>query len=317
MTDARDPVDAPWRPQREVDPSVAARLIARARPDLRGVELRPLGAGWDNTVFLVGGRWVARFPRRAVAVPLLEREARVVPAVADHLPLEVPRARVYDGAEVCRTAGCGWPFALHDLVPGRSAAEAGLGERERAALAAPLGAFLAALHGVGAQEARGLGAVGDELRRLDVAHRAPRVRRRLARAVALGEIADARPWERVVEATPPAVARRACLVHGDLYALHVLVDENSAACGVIDWGDVHAGDPAVDLAVAHSLLPPATRGAFIDAYGGVEETAWALARFRALDTTLAVLLYALDTGREAVAREARRGMDFIATPNAR
>ena len=36
-------------------------------------------------------------------------------------------------------------------------------------------------------------------------------------------------------------------VHGDLYSRHLLVDDAGRPCGVIDWGDCHVGDPAVDL----------------------------------------------------------------------
>jgi aminoglycoside phosphotransferase (APT) family kinase protein len=44
------------------------------------------------------------------------------------------------------------------------------------------------------------------------------------------------------------------LTDGDLYARHLVLEPGGAAKGVIDWGDVHYGDPALDLAVAHLLL---------------------------------------------------------------
>ncbi len=49
-------------------------------------------------------------------------------------------------------------------------------------------------------------------------------------------------------AVGPAVSP--CLMHGDLYARHLLLDESFQLSRVIDWGDLHAGDGAVDLAVA-------------------------------------------------------------------
>jgi hypothetical protein len=52
-----------------------------------------------------------------------------------------------------------------------------------------------------------------------------------------------------------------CLVHGCLYSRHVIVepsdaesDEDARLAGIIDWGDVHAGDPSGDLACAWSLF---------------------------------------------------------------
>ena len=73
-----------------------------------------------------------------------------------------------------------------------------------------------------------------------------------------------------------------CVVHGDLYARHILVDERAGAVAVIDWGDVHFGDPAVDLSVAFMLLPPHLRGQFLDAYGAAGERTLQLARYRAI-----------------------------------
>ena len=45
-------------------------------------------------------------------------------------------------------------------------------------------------------------------------------------------------------------------MHGDLHPANLLVDDGGALAGVIDFGDITAGDPATDLAVAWMLLPP-------------------------------------------------------------
>ena len=71
------------------------------------------------------------------------------------------------------------------------------------------------------------------------------------------------------------------VVHGDLYARHLLVDQRNRLCGVIDWGDVHYGLPAVDLSVVHMMVPAEFHGAFFAAYGAVDERAWRFARYRA------------------------------------
>ena len=58
-----------WAPEREVTPELAGTLIGRRFPELRGAPVERLATGWDNTVFLVGGDWVFRFPRRQMAIP--------------------------------------------------------------------------------------------------------------------------------------------------------------------------------------------------------------------------------------------------------
>jgi phosphotransferase family enzyme len=85
-----------------------------------------------------------------------------------------------------------------------------------------------------------------------------------------------------------------------IYVRHLLVDEARRLCGVIDWGDVHLGDPALDLSIAFSFLPPGARGAFREAYGPIDAATWDRARFRALFYGTGLVDYGADVGDEAV-----------------
>ncbi|MDB5093620.1 MAG: srkA [Candidatus Eremiobacteraeota bacterium] len=58
-----------WTADIEIDADLAARLIAEQFPELAHLPLEPLGIGWDNAVFVAGGRFAFRFPRRRIAVP--------------------------------------------------------------------------------------------------------------------------------------------------------------------------------------------------------------------------------------------------------
>jgi aminoglycoside phosphotransferase (APT) family kinase protein len=71
-------------------------------------------------------------------------------------------------------------------------------------------------------------------------------------------------------------------------------------CGVIDWGDVHLGDPALDLSIAFSFLPPGARAAFREAYGPIDAATWDRARFRALHYAVLLSDYGADVGGEAI-----------------
>ncbi|MEM1232327.1 MAG: phosphotransferase, partial [Pseudomonadota bacterium] len=51
-------------------------------------------------------------------------------------------------------------------------------------------------------------------------------------------------WRSALQAAP---AREALWLHGDVHARNLLVDAGRIS-GVIDWGDLCAGDPATDLA---------------------------------------------------------------------
>jgi len=60
------------------------------------------------------------------------------------------------------------------------------------------------------------------------------------------------------------------------------LDAQRKPAGVIDWGDIHLGDPAPDIAIAHMLLPANAHAAFRDAYGPIDERTWRAAHYRAL-----------------------------------
>ncbi|MCB9733104.1 MAG: phosphotransferase [Deltaproteobacteria bacterium] len=298
MTGTPTEAPRPWAVEEPVDAARAAALIAAQVPELAGAEVVPWGQGWDNAAFLVGGVWVFRFPQRAVAAPLLEREVRALPRVADAVPVRIT-APSWVGRP---SAAYPWWFAGYRVVPGATLDRAGLDDAARGTLVPALAAFLRALHGLDATPFREDGVPGDEIGRLDVVARVPQM---LERLDVLGDRVDqaaltavVRDLEARLRASPPALGTDT-VVHGDLYSRHLVVADDGALAGVIDWGDLHVGDPAVDLAVAHLVLPDDARDAFRAAYGGVDEATWTLARFRAVQHAIATAWYAGEVGDDA------------------
>ena len=102
------------------------------------------------------------------------------------------------------------------------------------------------------------------------------------------------------------------LVHGDLHGSQILVDDRHEIAGVIDWGDVHLGDPASDFAVVHSMLPRDCHEDFLDTYGPVAPVAWSAAKARAIWHTIAVLAQAVDVGDNAAILEAQSCLTRLA-----
>lgn len=160
-------------------------------------------------------------------------------------------------------------------------------------MARPLAVFLRTLHDIPADEAARNGAGPDTIARLDLARRVPWAREQLDQLARRGIVTDARPFVAILDAAPAAyLPRTDTLVHGDLYVRHLLISDGHQLAGVIDWGDVHVGDPAVDLAIAYTFLTPDARAAFFDEYGPADDVARQIARLRALWHTMAVLEYA-------------------------
>jgi aminoglycoside phosphotransferase (APT) family kinase protein len=72
----------------------------------------------------------------------------------------------------------------------------------------------------------------------------------------------ARPvWEQAIAA--PAWRQAPVWLHADLHPANVVV-RDGALCGVIDFGELCAGDPATDLSAAWLLLPAGSAPRFFD-----------------------------------------------------
>src|SRR5206468_2158288 len=79
-----------WKPDWVVTSELAKALVETSFPALAPVVVREFGIGWDNTVVLVNNSFVFRFPRRRIAVPLMETEVRLLPWLSKRVPLPIP-----------------------------------------------------------------------------------------------------------------------------------------------------------------------------------------------------------------------------------
>jgi aminoglycoside phosphotransferase (APT) family kinase protein len=287
-----------------VDADRARRLIGQF-PDVAADSVRLLGDGWDRTVWAVDERWAFGFPRRRVAVPGIEREMTLLPALAPLLPLPIPEP-VFLGRP---TDEFPWPFFGAALVPGREACDAALDDARRLAVALDVAGFLRRLHGLELD-----GVPPDSNGRPDMARRVPMTRDVLAEVDRLGlwhaPAAVTALLDEAEQLPPPAPP--GVVVHGDLHFRHLLVHEGRAA-GVIDWVDLSRADPAVDLQLLWSFVPPARRREWLDSYGSVPDDRLLRARVIALCLCAVLARYGHAEGLDAIAREAVGGLDRAAT----
>ena len=279
----------------EVDEDLVRALLADQHPDLAGLPLVALDAGWDNVLWRLGERLLVRVPRRAAAAPLTANEQRWLPVLAPRLPLPVP-APLRTGRPA---DGYPWPWSVvpwFDGTPG-----------DRAPLAAPddaatrLGRFLRALHAAAPPDAP-----ANPVRGGPLAERAGSFER-LVGPLGPGPGATAlrRLWAEASAAPPWAGAP--VWVHGDLHPANVLMAGGTVAA-VLDWGDLCAGDPATDLAAGWLLLPVPALDAFAAAYGDVDDATWSRARGWA--ALFALMLRDLD-GRPTYRAVARATLDRL------
>jgi aminoglycoside phosphotransferase (APT) family kinase protein len=263
-----------------IDPPLVARLLEAQHPDLADLPLRELAFGWDNAMLRLGDDWAVRLPRRQAGVPLMRHEQRVLPQLAARLPLPIPVP------ERIGVPGCGypWPWSVCRFLPGQIAATTPPSDPNAAAKT--LGGFLAALHRPAPADAPENAVRGVPLATRDAAMRERLTRVQLPRA---DEIQL--QWEVALAAAP--WTRAPVWLHGDLHPANLLVRAGRLS-GVIDFGDVTAGDPATDLAVAWMLLPGPAHARFRAAVGDVDDATWARARGWALFFAVTYLAHSSD-----------------------
>ena len=252
-----------WRAEVTIDEPLVRRLLEEQFPALDVGPARPFAEGWDNALWLVNDAIAFRFPRRAIAVPGLEREIRVLPGLAGSLPLPIPTP-----AYVGRASDAfPWPFFGAPLLAGREPASASLDGR-RAALAPGWGRSWTRSTRERCLARHGADLPVDPMGRADMSMRVPRTRERLERLATAGLWAPPPAVEAILAAADElGPADGLVLCHGDLNVRHLLVDDAGVPAAVIDWGDVCVGDPSIDLSLYWSLLDAAGRAAFRDAYG--------------------------------------------------
>jgi aminoglycoside phosphotransferase (APT) family kinase protein len=242
----------------EVSADLVRRLLADQHPDLARLPVEFLANGWDNELYRLGDGLVARLPRRALGARIIKNEQRWLPGLAPRLPLPIPYP------ERTGVPACGYPYSwsVVPYLPGVPAAQAT--SFNPAEAAAAVGGFLGALHIPAPADAP-----ASPSRGVPLAERADTFAANLALLTghASQDHADRDTvlgvWDAALAA--PGYDGPPVWLHGDLHPANILVN-NGQVSGVIDFGDITAGDPAGDLSVAWMLLPRDCHARFWSAY---------------------------------------------------
>ncbi|WP_405114390.1 phosphotransferase [Paenibacillus sp. FSL K6-1217] len=289
-----------WDAEWEVNEEQARTLIGRQFPELSLKQVKRLGWGWDNTVFLTGDEYVFRFPRRTFAVGAIRMEGKLLPKLEAYLTIPYPKPLFYGEASDEYPA----PFLGYAHVPGDF--PIGLTEERRALSAETLAKFLRRLHEFPVQAALNCGVQQDHRSLTDIASRKVKLEGFLSKvAEHLSPEESGRIEAYINSLQKDRVEAVNVLLHGDLHFKNMLVNENGIVSGIIDWGDLSVGHPACDLSVAYSFLPPSARGVFFETYGGADEETKLLARLIAVYIPMLIFMQAVDDGNEAIAAEAK------------
>lgn len=241
-------------------------LLREQHPDLAALPLREVAGGWGNQMWRLGDGLAVRVQRMDTTPDPQLKERRWLPVLAPRLPLPVP-VPVRCGAPSERFPKF---WTVMTWVPGTPLDHCAITRGDHAA--DTLAAFLGALHGEAPAEAPDAQDRGGHPAECTEGFE------HFLRAVDLGRVAedDLRAvWDDAAAA--PGWEGPRVWVHGDLHPANVTVTDGTLA-GVIDFGDVFAGDPAWDLAAAWLLLPAGGAARFFDTYARADEATCRRAR---------------------------------------
>ena len=264
----------------EITEGLIRELLREQPPDLAELPLREVAGGWGNQMWRLGDELAVRIQRMETSPEHQLKERRWLPLLAPRLPLPIP-VPVRSGGPCARFPKL---WTVMTWVPGLPLDRGSITRGEHAA--DTLAAFLRALHVAAPADAptgtdRGAhpkDCTGGFTRFFDAVD---------ADAIGSDAAGVRAVWDDAVAAArwegPPV------WVHGDLHPANVVVADGTLA-GVVDFGDLFAGDPAWDLAAAWVLLPAGAAARFFAAYAQADEATVRRARGLAALKSLFLML---------------------------
>ncbi|PGS47540.1 phosphotransferase [Bacillus sp. AFS041924] len=278
-----------WDPAIVMKEELVKEILKEQFPEITIKEIKKIGEGFDNTVFRLNNEILLRFPRREIAVSILNVERKLLPRIYNQFEMTTTVPKIIGKPSELFP----WPFLGYNFISGKPPIR--LTRNERILMIEPIAKFLKKLHSIKLDELKDLDLPHDKLRRLDINFRKPQLEKYVQQAIQKKLIVDVQKinhyTENLVEikSESPLV-----LVHGDLHFKNMIVNEQNQLEGIIDWGDAHIGNFELDLSIIYSLIPIDQRESFYQHYGQVSDASKRLAQFKAIYTTIVLMLFAKD-----------------------
>lgn len=235
-------------------------------------------SGLDFQVVLAadaeGERWILRFPRREDVLPSVAHEKRILELIAPLVTVEVPVWIVATNELIAYKALSGVPAGTIDIEAKCylwAIDEKNVPDQFHETLVhETLARGLVSLHRVSLAKAHAAGLsipIAEEVRaamkqRMDVVRSEFEVGR---------ELWDR--WQRWLQ-NDALWPEETALIHGDLHAGHILIDERTRVTGFIDWTEAAVTDPAVDFVAQYRTFGEDALDKLIAAYAKAGGRVW-------------------------------------------
>jgi aminoglycoside 2''-phosphotransferase len=292
-----------WLPIEHMNVETYKRIIEACFPQVRVDRIVSASEGWDSVTVEVNGEYIFRFPKRPDVELQYEKEVSLLAELAPHLSVAVPRFEfVWNGG-----APADMRFVGYRKIMGVPLASDRFTAGQLARLAGPISTFLSELHRFPVAHAERLlvpgGGVNQWRQRYQKFYEEVQ-----ARVFSLMDAPmrakTAILWEGFL--SEEALFRFIpTLIHHDLNPEHILCDPTGARlAGIIDWGDVAIGDPAIDFAgIFYNCGAELTEQALAGYQGMVDETFRRRVAFYARIVPLHEVLFGIAIGHDAHIRQ--------------
>lgn len=218
-----------------------------------------------------GEKWVLRFPRRPDVVPTAKKEKGILDLIEEKIPIQTPKWVIFSEELIAYKLLEGVPAGTID--PKAKAYVWELDEKNVPdTFHETLASNMAALHRVNHEEAREAGLsvrAPDELRN-SMKERMDKVKSKYGVSEELWN-----RWQKWL-ANDSLWPKQTALIHGDLHAGHILIDEEARVTGFIDWTEARVDDPAHDFVSHLAAFGEAALKKLIDEYQKAGGYVWPL-----------------------------------------
>jgi aminoglycoside phosphotransferase (APT) family kinase protein len=269
-----------WDKTTQVTPALAQELLnSQFSIDIKKIQL--FGEGFDNTAYLINDEYVFRFPHRIEAVVCMENEILLLPYISQKMSFTVSSPTMIGKPN----SSYPYPFAGYKVLSGELLSTSQVPLVDNSTFAKILGSWLRELHTLPVLNEHIKHLKGEHEWRLDFVNRKARVNECITKYADyfINYGFDVQRLITIMDYFKDVDIHcsNKCYLHGDLYSKHIIVDHAGLPMGLIDWGDVHIGHPAVDIAVGIMIFTETRLSDFLVAYQGIDASIMRVAVFRA------------------------------------
>lgn len=297
-----------WDPTNVIQSDTVKQILNEQFPNFPIKSIEQIGEGFDNTVFILNDEILLRFPRREVAVTILEVEKKLLPSINEYISFQTTIPFIFGQP----SEKFPWPFLGYNYIKGKPPVH--LTRQERINTIEPLAKILKQLHSIPLSTLTHLNLHGDELRRLDIKYRKPQFLKYVEEAIKLKLIPSEMKIKHYIENLHEVIPKTPLvLVHGDLHFKNMIVNDEHVLKGIIDWGDAHIGQRELDLSIVFSIIPSDKRESFYEIYGQISNESKLIAQFKSIYTTVILILFANDIDDEDLVRFCQENLNNALT----